>query len=35
MTRDGTARGAQWRNGGYRDVCTYAVLRAEWTDRGR
>jgi RimJ/RimL family protein N-acetyltransferase len=31
MTREGTARGAQWRDGGYRDVCTYAVLRAEWT----
>ena len=29
MTREGTARGAQWRNGGYRDVCTYAVLRAD------
>jgi len=30
LTREGTARGAQWRDGAYRDVCTYAVLRAEW-----
>ena len=28
---EGTARGAQWRDGGYRDVCTYAVLRADWS----
>ena len=31
MTREGIARGAQWRDGGYRDVCTYAVLRADWS----
>ena len=30
MTREGTTRGAQWRNGCYRDGHLYAVLRAEW-----
>ena len=30
LTREGTARGAQWRDGAHRDVRTYAVLRAEW-----
>jgi RimJ/RimL family protein N-acetyltransferase len=35
MSREGTARGAQWRDGGYRDVCTYAVLRADWTEGAR
>jgi RimJ/RimL family protein N-acetyltransferase len=31
MTHEGTTRGAQWRNGAYRDGYTYSVLRAEWT----
>lgn len=30
MTREGTTRGAQWRNGAFRDGHAYAVLRAEW-----
>jgi RimJ/RimL family protein N-acetyltransferase len=33
MTRDGISRGAQWRDGGWRDVCLYSVLRSEWLDR--
>ena len=31
LTCEGVARGAQWRDGAYRDVCTYAVLRADWS----
>ena len=30
MTREGTTRGAQWRNGAFRDGYSYSVLRAEW-----
>lgn len=29
--REGTVRGAQWREGAYRDGYLYSILRAEWT----
>lgn len=31
FTREGTARGSQWRDGAYHDCYLYSVLRAEWT----
>lgn len=31
FTREGTTRGAQWRDGAYHDCYSYSVLRAEWT----
>lgn len=35
FTREGVIRGAQWRDGAYRDGFLYSVLRSEWlTDRG-
>lgn len=33
FTREGTTRGAQWRDGAYHDCYLYSVLRAEWTGR--
>ncbi|WP_235736037.1 GNAT family N-acetyltransferase [Nocardioides alcanivorans] len=30
FTREGTTRGAQWRDGGYRDGHLYSILRNEW-----
>lgn len=30
FTREGTARGAQWRDGAYHDLYVYSVLRPEW-----
>ena len=30
FTREGTTRGAQWRDGGYRDLYSYSILRADW-----
>jgi RimJ/RimL family protein N-acetyltransferase len=33
FTREGTARGSQWRDGAYHDCYLYSVLRAEWTGR--
>ena len=30
FTREGVTRGAQWRNGAYRDGCLYAILRVDW-----
>jgi len=30
FVREGTVRGAQWRDGAYRDGYLYSVLRAEW-----
>lgn len=30
FTREGTVRGAQWRDGAYRDCYLYSVLRHEW-----
>jgi RimJ/RimL family protein N-acetyltransferase len=31
MRAEGITRGAQWRDGAYRDGHLYAVLRGEWT----
>ncbi len=31
FTREGVIRGAQWRNGAYRDGYLYSILRAEWS----
>ncbi len=31
FTREGTTRGAQWRDGSYRDCYLYSVLRHEWS----
>jgi RimJ/RimL family protein N-acetyltransferase len=33
FTREGTTRGAQWRDGRFRDGYAYSVLRAEWEQR--
>jgi RimJ/RimL family protein N-acetyltransferase len=30
FTREGVIRGAQWRNGAYRDGYLYSMLRADW-----
>lgn len=30
FTREGTIRGAQWRDGAYRDGYLYSILRADW-----
>jgi RimJ/RimL family protein N-acetyltransferase len=30
LSREGVARGAQWRRGAFHDLVTYAILRAEW-----
>lgn len=30
FTREGTSRGAQWRDGTYRDGFMYSILRSEW-----
>lgn len=30
FTQDGTIRGAQWRDGGYRDGFLYSILRSDW-----
>jgi RimJ/RimL family protein N-acetyltransferase len=30
FTREGTTRGAQWRDGAYHDCYLYSVLRSEW-----
>lgn len=30
FTQEGTTRGAQWRDGSYRDGYLYSVLRSEW-----
>jgi RimJ/RimL family protein N-acetyltransferase len=31
FTREGTVRGAQWRDGAYRDCYSYSILRADWS----
>ena len=31
FTREGVVRGAQWRDGAYRDGLLYSILRAEWS----
>lgn len=31
FTREGTARGSQWRDGAFRDLYVYSVLRPEWS----
>jgi RimJ/RimL family protein N-acetyltransferase len=31
FTREGTVRGAQWRDGSYHDCYSYSILRADWT----
>ena len=33
FTREGTTRGAHWRDGAFRDLHLYSVLRAEWVAR--
>jgi RimJ/RimL family protein N-acetyltransferase len=33
FVREGTTRGAQWRDGAYRDGHLYAILRADWQGR--
>jgi RimJ/RimL family protein N-acetyltransferase len=33
FTREGTTRGAQWRDGAYHDCYLYSILRSEWTRR--
>ena len=30
FTREGTTRGAQWRDGDYHDGYLYSILRADW-----
>lgn len=32
FAREGVIRGAQWRNGAYRDGYLYSMLRAEWAE---
>jgi RimJ/RimL family protein N-acetyltransferase len=32
LQREGVLRGAQWRNGGYRDMIAYGIVRADWTE---
>jgi RimJ/RimL family protein N-acetyltransferase len=32
LRREGVARGAQYRNGEYRDMATYGILRADWIE---
>lgn len=34
FTREGTTRGAQWRDGAYHDCYLYSVLRNEWQPAG-
>ncbi|MGN0062983.1 MAG: GNAT family N-acetyltransferase [Nocardioides sp.] len=34
FTREGVLRGAQWRDGDYRDGALFSVLREEWEFRG-
>jgi len=31
LQREGVVRGAQWRDGAYRDMWLYSILRSEWT----
>lgn len=33
FTREGLIRGAQWRDGAYRDGYLYSILRADWAGR--
>ncbi len=33
FTREGTTRGAQWRDGAYHDCHLYSILRSEWEAR--
>jgi len=33
FTREGTTRGAQWRDGAYHDCYLYSILRSEWSAR--
>ncbi|MBK8436403.1 MAG: GNAT family N-acetyltransferase [Austwickia sp.] len=33
FTREGVTRGAQWRNGRFRDGVLYGIIRADWEAR--
>lgn len=33
FTREGTVRGAQWRDGAFHDCYSYSILRADWAGR--